>query len=512
MAKATNQWCSLLSLATLCAVSACVGDEEGIEDGAADASGGKADAVVMTAVEMAAVLTLVNDPAVDRVELRDEAGLSNRVAGNITAHRDGADATVGTADDDGYDDLDELDAIPYVGANTLKALLRYARALGLVDDGGSCGAQTWKRSIVYHSQGTSSDLAIGVTPQGRPRLAYADVEGTPADRSGRLRTSVLLANGSWHTQILDEQDEFLSVTLAVDPSGTATVCSLAVENQGTETQVQFAECRKGSASNVWRTPLTIGPHQNEDTQIVTLGKLSLGTDGGLLLPYAVQTWTIVQNYRVDTVESRLGYRAPGETAFSDDLTLLTRAEGGNSSYTPVMSAAFDRDGGIRFLVNGGLYSSPGPYQDYVGPANAPASSQRPHHAFDEIAIDSDGILWATQGGNPLSVFEQRVDVPPYNERIQWREERPGLRASDNSFDPALAFDSHGRLHVVAGGFDGKPVHAIRQSDGHWDVERIDNETGAATHPALAIDAQDVVHVTYWDESLGNVIYAKRCAL
>jgi phosphatidylserine/phosphatidylglycerophosphate/cardiolipin synthase-like enzyme len=78
------------------------------------------------------VLALVNDPAVDFTELDIDAGLSSRVARNIITHRDGADGVADTADDDRFDDLAELDAIPYLGSATMAQLLEYAKDKGLL--------------------------------------------------------------------------------------------------------------------------------------------------------------------------------------------------------------------------------------------------------------------------------------------------------------------------------------------------------------------------------------------
>ncbi|MEQ9321385.1 MAG: phospholipase D-like domain-containing protein [Polyangiaceae bacterium] len=80
--------------------------------------------------EEAAVLALVNDPAVDQPLLDDEVGLDVRAATNIIEHRDGPDATVGTGDDDLFDDIVELDDISYVGPSALASLLAYAQAHG----------------------------------------------------------------------------------------------------------------------------------------------------------------------------------------------------------------------------------------------------------------------------------------------------------------------------------------------------------------------------------------------
>lgn len=122
---------ALISLALVVALAAC-GAEVDIEDGV-DASfgGGKADSAVADGTpEARGVLALVNDPAVDVAMLDHDAGLSARAAKNIIAHRDGASAEA--ADDDRYDTLAELDAVPYIGPAALEALVEYARETGRI--------------------------------------------------------------------------------------------------------------------------------------------------------------------------------------------------------------------------------------------------------------------------------------------------------------------------------------------------------------------------------------------
>jgi hypothetical protein len=76
----------------------------------------------------AAVLALVNAASEEELDL--DAGLDSRAAHNLVAHRDGPDALLGTADDDPFDDLAEVDAVPWVGAAALDALAAYALAAG----------------------------------------------------------------------------------------------------------------------------------------------------------------------------------------------------------------------------------------------------------------------------------------------------------------------------------------------------------------------------------------------
>jgi len=129
--RRSGQLSALLILTALTSLTACVADE--VEDGPDDAFiSGKADGGLAEGTPDAlGVLALVNDPARTASKLKADAGLTSRVATNIVGHRNGPDGAPGTADDDRFDTLAELDAIPYVGPVTLNALVEAARELGL---------------------------------------------------------------------------------------------------------------------------------------------------------------------------------------------------------------------------------------------------------------------------------------------------------------------------------------------------------------------------------------------
>ena len=80
-----------------------------------------------------AVLALVNDPEVGFDLLDDDVGLDRRAAHGVVVHREGPDQLAGTSDDDLFDDIEELDAIPYVGRVALRRLELYALAYGYDD-------------------------------------------------------------------------------------------------------------------------------------------------------------------------------------------------------------------------------------------------------------------------------------------------------------------------------------------------------------------------------------------
>lgn len=72
--------------------------------------------------QLAEVLKLVNESTTTTDKL-GELGLADEASRAIVAHRHGPDGDPGTADDDVYDDLDELDAVDFVGALALGKLV-----------------------------------------------------------------------------------------------------------------------------------------------------------------------------------------------------------------------------------------------------------------------------------------------------------------------------------------------------------------------------------------------------
>jgi hypothetical protein len=90
-------------------------DTGGIQDGTPEAAG---------------VLQLANEATL--AVLDNDVGLSSKAADNIVAYREGDDGQPGTGDDQTFDTLAELDAVPYVGPAAFKALLAYAKANGYI--------------------------------------------------------------------------------------------------------------------------------------------------------------------------------------------------------------------------------------------------------------------------------------------------------------------------------------------------------------------------------------------
>lgn len=203
---------ALVTAASL--ISGCFEDE--IEDGETDAfPSGKADGGIDEgSPEATAVLALVNDTSLDAAALKAGARVTARVAGNITRKRDGADAQPGTADDDAFETLAELDAVPYVGPATLNALLELARDRGLLAAGATIsvifspqvGADTHNAKIAQLIRGAQRSIDIAV-------YSYSDagIASALADAVGRgVRVRFLFETANDDRKILDPATRALS--------------------------------------------------------------------------------------------------------------------------------------------------------------------------------------------------------------------------------------------------------------------------------------------------------------
>jgi hypothetical protein len=110
---------SLLAL-TLAIVTGCVDEGSPDEIDEAGIGAGKADGE-LSDCETKAILDFLNAGA-SKIALL-EKGVHERAAANLAAHRDGADGQFGTADDDPFDTIQEVDEVDYVGATAFRQLV-----------------------------------------------------------------------------------------------------------------------------------------------------------------------------------------------------------------------------------------------------------------------------------------------------------------------------------------------------------------------------------------------------
>lgn len=84
------------------------------------------DRLVVSPVEVTAMLDLVNDTESNVQFLDIEVGLEARAAKNIISTRNGVDGVFPSADDHTFDSLEEIEGVKNVGASTMERLRDYA--------------------------------------------------------------------------------------------------------------------------------------------------------------------------------------------------------------------------------------------------------------------------------------------------------------------------------------------------------------------------------------------------
>jgi hypothetical protein len=85
--------------------------------------------------EAVGMLRFLNDAGTTESLLDDDVPLPSHAAKNLLSHRNGPDGLHGTSDDDPYDDVAEVLAVPQIGAARLTSLSQYAAAAGFVPEG-----------------------------------------------------------------------------------------------------------------------------------------------------------------------------------------------------------------------------------------------------------------------------------------------------------------------------------------------------------------------------------------
>ncbi len=115
---------SLLSISLLTSLAFGCSDTVDSPDGEFDEVfvDGKADGSGYEECEVEEVVALLNREATTTESLRS-GGVHTRAANNLIAHRDGEDGEAGTADDDLFDDIAEVDGVSYVGPAAIRQLV-----------------------------------------------------------------------------------------------------------------------------------------------------------------------------------------------------------------------------------------------------------------------------------------------------------------------------------------------------------------------------------------------------
>lgn len=121
---------SAILVSALTIVACANTDEEVSPDGIDDVAlpDGKADASLFGACGEEKLLSLLNDPLIG-VDGLKERGVHTRAAKNIVAQRNGDDALAGTPDDFIFENIVQVDKVPWVGKSAMNAMARIVEPL-----------------------------------------------------------------------------------------------------------------------------------------------------------------------------------------------------------------------------------------------------------------------------------------------------------------------------------------------------------------------------------------------
>ena len=86
-------------------------------------------------VEGAGAVSFLNSEWASFDVLDNDVALDRRAAWYLVSHRDGSDATFGTADDNLFDSMTEVDSVYWVGPKTIGKIINYASADGWIPSG-----------------------------------------------------------------------------------------------------------------------------------------------------------------------------------------------------------------------------------------------------------------------------------------------------------------------------------------------------------------------------------------
>ncbi len=125
----------MLRLSTLLALGLTLGCGDPFDAGPYAADTGWNEAIE--------VVGFLNDAGTTYDLLDHSVGIDSRAALSIVQHRDGADRTWGTDDDNLYESLDEVDAQYYVGPATLDRIVDFALQTDRTPDGGDDYFGSW---------------------------------------------------------------------------------------------------------------------------------------------------------------------------------------------------------------------------------------------------------------------------------------------------------------------------------------------------------------------------------
>jgi hypothetical protein len=256
----------------------------------------EADRVADGTLEAFGIVALLNDASTTLAVLDDEVPLNRTTAENLLAHRQGPDGLDGTADDDLFDSVAEVDAVSWVGPAALDALEAYVLAHGWVPDSDELldtfdgvpftageAVATLALANTADSATLDDDLALDSRAMGsildaRPIATMSDLAGLyfvgPAALSALRDAEAGL--GSYHDQFVADEE------LEIPDDGTVLAVDLEVQGTpgGPFDVTVFVDLEHDALAQVWAqveapdgTVTSLFTHASSVAESVDMGTL-----------------------------------------------------------------------------------------------------------------------------------------------------------------------------------------------------------------------------------------------
>ena len=222
-------------------------------------------------VEAFGVLGLLNDRSTTQALLDDAVGLDVRAARSLTAHRNGPDGAFGTADDNTFDTIAEVDDQYYVGDSALSDLLSYAASEGWIPGPGDI-VGSWETVSFTAAQVEAVLEVVNTANQvvldddvGLDRRAAANiVEVRPISDIGQL-AAVPYVGRSALSALIDYADS-LALGQNGDECETSADCADDLRCMGAIAYGQGIHCVDTWGVFSWQGPESI---PDDGTELVT---------------------------------------------------------------------------------------------------------------------------------------------------------------------------------------------------------------------------------------------------
>jgi hypothetical protein len=128
-----------------------------------------------------------------------------------------------------------------------------------------------------------------------------------------------------------------------------------------------------------------------------------------------------------------------------------------------------------------------------------------------VAVDLSNHIHVVWQDNALSGNHEIYHKKSTDGGASWTHKRLTYSSGD-SYNPAIAFDSHNHIHLVWSDWTNDQIYHKKSTDGGatWTTKRLTYSSGWSLRPAIAIDSNNHIHLVWHDHTPGSPeIYYKK---